>query len=49
MESDDGQLVVLVAALSPVLIVAALDGNFGRWMPLRANPDVDCLAPVEVQ
>ena len=37
------------AALSPVLIVAALDGNFGRWMPLRADPDVDCLAPVEVQ
>ena len=22
----------------PVLIVAALDGNFGRWMPLRADP-----------
>ena len=37
------------AALSPVLIVAALDGDFGRWMPLRADPDVDCLAPVEVQ
>jgi hypothetical protein len=37
------------AALSPVLIVAALDGNFARWMPLRADPDVDCLAPVEVQ
>ena len=37
------------AALSPVLIIAALDGNFGRWMPLRADPDVDCLAPVEVQ
>ena len=37
------------AALSPVLIVAALDENFGRWMPLRADPDVDCMAPVEVQ
>ena len=37
------------AALSPVLIVAALDGDFGRWMPLRADPEVDCLAPVEVQ
>jgi hypothetical protein len=37
------------AALSPVLIVAALDGNFGRWMPLRADPDADCLAPVEAQ
>jgi hypothetical protein len=36
------------AALSPVLIVAGLDGAFGRWMPLRADPDADCLAPVEV-
>jgi hypothetical protein len=35
------------AALSPVLIVAGLDGNFGRWMPLRADPEADCLAPVE--
>jgi hypothetical protein len=36
------------AALSPVLIVAGLDGAFGRWMPLRADPEADCLAPVEV-
>ena len=36
------------AALSPVLIVAALDGQFGRWMPLRADPETDCLAPVDV-
>jgi hypothetical protein len=35
------------AALSPVLIVAGLDGEFGRWMPLRADPEVDCLAPVD--
>lgn len=37
------------AALSPILIVAATDGNFGRWMPLRVNPDADCLAPIEVR
>ena len=37
------------AALSPVLIVAATDENFSRWLPLTVNPDVDCLAPVEVQ
>lgn len=37
------------AALSPVLIVAAADGDFDRWMPLRADPGVDCLAPVEVR
>ena len=36
-------------ALSPVLIVAALDGDFGRWMPLRADPEVDCLAPVNAE
>jgi hypothetical protein len=30
------------------LIIAALDGTFGRWMPLRADPGADCLAPVEV-
>ena len=36
-------------ALSPVLIVAGLDGNFGRWMPLRADPEADCLAPVHAE
>lgn len=35
------------AALSPVLMVAGLDGNFGRWMPLRADAAADCLAPIE--
>lgn len=37
------------AALSPVLVVAALDENFSRWMPLRVNPASDCLAPIELQ
>ena len=36
-------------ALSPVLIVAGLEGNFDRWLPLRANPEEDCLAPIERQ
>jgi hypothetical protein len=36
-------------ALSPVLIVAGLDGNFSRWLPLRANPEEDCLAPIELR
>ncbi len=35
------------AAISPVLMVAGLDGDFGRWMPLRADPEVDCLAPID--
>ena len=37
------------AALSPVLIAADLDGNFSRWLPLRADPEVDCFAPVVVE
>jgi hypothetical protein len=35
-------------ALSPVLMTAALDGSFGGWLPLRAEPEVDCFAPVVV-
>ena len=34
------------AALSPALIVAALDGEFDYWMPLRAHAENDCMAPV---
>jgi len=36
-------------ALSPVLIAAALDGSFSRWLPLRVDPEVDCFAPVVVE
>jgi hypothetical protein len=35
------------AALSPVLFVAASDADFGAWLPLRADPEADCVAPVE--
>jgi hypothetical protein len=35
-------------ALSPALIVAALDGDFEYWMPLRATADADCFAPIEL-
>jgi hypothetical protein len=37
------------SALSPVLLAAALDGSFGTWLPLRADPDVDCFAPIVVE
>lgn len=37
------------AALSPVLIVAALDGDFDRWLPLRVESDAECLAPIEIR
>jgi hypothetical protein len=36
------------AALSPVLIVAASDSSFGRWLPLHADPTADCRAPILV-
>jgi hypothetical protein len=36
-------------ALSPVLIAAGLDGNYSSWLPLRADPEVDCFAPVVVE
>jgi hypothetical protein len=37
------------AALSPVVIVAASDAAFSRWLPLRANADEDCFAPIAVK
>ncbi len=37
------------AALSPVLIVASLEGDFDRWLPLRVESDAECLAPIEIR
>jgi hypothetical protein len=37
------------AALSPVLLTADLEGRFSSWLPLRADPDADCFAPVVVE
>jgi hypothetical protein len=37
------------AALSPILIVAATDANFIRWLPLKPGSEDDCLAPVTAQ
>lgn len=37
------------AALSPSLIVAASDAAFSRWLPLRAEAEDDCLAPMAVK
>lgn len=37
------------AAVSPVVITADLDGRFGGWLPLRADPGADCFAPVVVE
>lgn len=35
--------------LSPVVIIAATDGNFGRWLPLEGDATEDCIAPIAVQ
>ena len=40
------QLGVDPTALSPVLFVAAAESDFNRWLPLRADPQVDCVAPI---
>ena len=34
-------------ALSPVLIVAASDAAFHRWLPIRADSNTECVAPIE--
>jgi hypothetical protein len=36
------------SALSPVLVVAALDADFARWFPLKVDRTADCTAPVEI-
>ena len=37
------------AALSPIVMTADLDGRFSGWLPLRADPEADCFAPVVVE
>ena len=36
-------------SVSPVVIVAATDGNFSSWLPLSGDDTQDCLAPIEVK
>jgi hypothetical protein len=36
------------AAQSPVLFVGATDERFDRWLPLRADPKTDCVAPIAI-
>ena len=37
------------SGLSPVLIVAASDEQFDAWLPLTANSDNECVAPIAVE
>jgi hypothetical protein len=36
------------AAMSPVLMVSGSSTAFNHWIPLRANPATDCVAPITV-
>jgi hypothetical protein len=35
------------AALSPALLVAASDTEFNHWLPIKADPATDCIAPIQ--
>ncbi len=37
------------ASLTPTVIIAATDGNFGSWQPLSGDAAQDCVAPITVQ
>ena len=36
------------AALSPVMIIGASDADFDRWLPIQANGEADCVAPITI-
>ena len=36
-------------ALSPIMIVAASDAGFGRWLPLNEDVANECLAPIVIR
>jgi hypothetical protein len=33
-------------ALSPIMFVGVSEDSLNRWLPLRADPDADCVAPI---
>ena len=37
------------AGLSPAVIIAATDGDFGSWQPLHGDATQDCVAPITVR
>jgi len=37
------------AALSPALIIAGSDASYTSWLPIRADPATDCVAPIEIR
>ena len=45
---SDAAAVFEPAALSPVLFVGSSEPAFNRWLPLRLDPQRDCVAPIVV-
>ena len=43
---DAGQAAFDPAAQSPILIIAATDAGFSRWLPLKVDADKECFAPI---
>lgn len=37
------------SSLSPLLIVGASEDDFDRWLPLSADAEVDCVAPIALE
>lgn len=37
------------AALSPIVMIAGSGQALSRWLPLRADPKTDCVAPIAVR
>jgi hypothetical protein len=35
-------------SLSPIMIIAATDADFARWLPISARAPDDCVAPIEI-
>jgi hypothetical protein len=36
------------ATLTPVMIIGGSDAEFDRWLPIRADADGDCVAPITI-
>jgi hypothetical protein len=34
--------------VTPVLLVGLVESTLGRWLPLKVNPEKDCVAPIEI-
>ncbi len=48
LQGSPGPGVFDPAALSPVLLIGGSDAEFGSWLPIQADVDRDCLAPIVI-